>query len=51
MNIAIRQRRLVQASDRTAVAVLDGELAGFARAITDGLSFTASVDAMELRRH
>lgn len=31
-------RRLVQASHRTAVAMLDGHIAGFARAITDGLS-------------
>lgn len=31
-------RQLVQASHRTAVAMLDGQIAGFARAITDGLS-------------
>lgn len=30
--------RLVQSSHRTAVAMLDGQIAGFARAITDGLS-------------
>ncbi|MDI3381780.1 GNAT family N-acetyltransferase [Xenophilus aerolatus] len=31
-------RRLVQSSHRTAVATVDGQVAGFARAITDGLS-------------
>ena len=30
--------RLAQASHRTAVAAIDGHIAGFARAITDGLS-------------
>jgi len=46
-------RQLVQASQRTAVASLDGQVIGFARAISDGLSngYLSMVVVAEPWRH